>query len=192
MAKSDTQETVADAVLALLGEGQRLTYDAVATRAGVSRQTVYAHFPARSDLLLGAVERARAVAGLDAARQSVYEAPTAVAALEALVELHTWFVPNILNAYVAVERERSMDPEVEAAFARRSGGRRQLAHHVATRLQAEGDLTSPWTVSTAGELIDTLTSGTFTAQLLRGAQWTESELRERLLVLLRRTLLSDT
>jgi AcrR family transcriptional regulator len=189
MVKTDTRGSVADAVLALLSEDHRLTYEAVASRAGVSRQTVYTHFPTRSSLLLAAVERARAAAGLDVARQSVYEAPTAVDALEALVELHSRWVPSILSAYVAVERERSMDPEVDAAFARRTGSRREIAHHVAIRLNAEGVLAPPWTADTAGELIDTLTSGTFTAQLLRDARWTVAEMRDRMLVVLRRALL---
>jgi AcrR family transcriptional regulator len=190
MARStNTRASVADAVLAVLEADQRLTYDAVANRAGVSRQTVYAHFPTRPELLVAAVERARDVAGLDAARQSVYEAPTATAALEALVDLHAWFVPSVLRAQVAIERERSIDPEVERAFATRSGSRRQLATHVATRLHAEAELASPWTVTTAGELIETLTSPTFTAQLLREARWSETELRDRLLLVLRRTLL---
>jgi len=189
---TDTRASVADAVLAVLDEDERLTYEAVAPRAGVSRQTVYAHFPTRPALLVGAVERARDVAGLDAARQSVYEAATATAALEALVDLHAWFVPSVLRAQVAIERERWMDPEVERAFANRSGSRRQLAIHVATRLQAEADLAPPWTVTTAGELIETLTSPSFTAQLLREAGWDETQLRERLLVVLRRSLLHQS
>jgi AcrR family transcriptional regulator len=190
MTRADSKDAIVLSVLALLGEDQRLSYDAVAKRAGVSRQTVYTHFPTRADLLLAAVERAREDAGVEVATQSVYEAPTATAALDALVDVHVSFVPPILRAYIAVERERSMDPEVEAAFGTRTGGRRSLALHVATRLQAEGDLATPWDVDTACDLIYALTSGAFTVQLLRDAQWSPIELRVRLLVTLRRTLLN--
>ena len=190
MAKADTRAAILDVVLELLGgDDQRLTYDAVARRAGVSRQTVYSHFPTRATLLVAAVERAREVAGVEAASQAVFEAPTAREALAALVDLAIGFVPPVLDAYVAVERERVQDPDVEAAFAKRSAGRRPLANLVATRLQAEGDLAPPWTVATACELLATLTSGTTIAQFLRDMGWTAAQLHERLLVLLERTLL---
>ena len=192
MAKTDTRRTILEAVLHLLDSQERATYEAVAQGAGVSRQTVYTHFPTRAELLVAAVDRARETTGMAAATSAVLEAPTARAALEAFVELHCSIVPRILAAYVAVERERSLDPDIEAAFVARSGGRRQLALLVATRLQAEKDLIAPWTATTACDLISTLTSGTTTAQLLRDVDWTVAELRERLLVVLQRSLLEPT
>jgi AcrR family transcriptional regulator len=190
--KTDTRTAILEAVLDLLDSQERATYEAVAQVAGVSRQTVYTHFPTRAGLLVGAVDHARETTGLAAASSSVLEAPTARAALEAFVEMHCSIVPRILPAYVAVERERSLDPEIEAAFVGRAASRRQLALLVATRLHAERDLASPWTVTTACDLISTLTSGTTTAQLLRDVDWTVAELRERLLVVLQRSLLDST
>lgn len=191
MTRIEVPTTVAQTVLDLLGEGQRLSYDAVAKRAGVSRQTVYTHFPQRADLLLAAVEQTRADAGIEAAVQAVYEAPTATAALETFVDIHIAYVAPIVHIFVAVERERSADPEVEAAFASRTGGRRSLARHIATRLQAEDHLAPPWTVETACDLIDALTSGTFATLLLGDARWTPAEMRERLLATIQRTLLTQ-
>lgn len=178
-----------DSVLGLLDRDERLTYEAVARDAAVSRQTVYTHFPTRADLLLGAVQRARQIADVESAARTIYAAPTAIAALRELVDLHAAFVPRFLRAHLAIERERSSDPDVAAAFATRTGGRRHLAIHVATRLHAEGDLAEPWTVQTAGELIDAVTSGTFTAQLLSDLRWSTDDVRQRVLVLLQRTLL---
>lgn len=190
MARPDTRSLVLDSVLALLNEGSaRLTYEAVAARAGVSRQTVYSHFPTRGDLLVAATDRSRDLAGAEAASRSVYEAATAPAALRAMVEMHASFVPKVLPAYLAVERERSADPEIEAAFARRAEGRRQLARHVAIRLQAEGELAAPWTTETASDVITILTSGTSTALYLHDLGWTVDEMRDRVRVLLERTLL---
>lgn len=177
-------------MLWLLSQGSgRLTYGAVATRAGVSRQTVYSHFPTRAELLVAAADRARELSGAEAASPAVYEAPTAAAALRALVEMHASFVPKVLPAYVAVERERSTDPEIAAAFARRAQGRRQLARLVATRLHAENELAAPWTVETATDVIASLTSGTSTALYLNELGWTVDEMRERIRLLLERTLL---
>ena len=190
--KGSTRAAILDTALELLDAGARLTYEAVARTAGVSRQTVYAHFPTRAELLVAAVERAREVAGLDTAIESVYQAPTGRAALEALLAVHVSFVPPLMRAHVAVEQERARDPLIDAAFARRSGGRRHLAQLVTTRLHAEGDLAPPWTVATASELITTLTSGSTTAQLLREMGWTSTELHDRLLMILERSLLRTT
>ena len=62
-------EAILDAVETLLERRAQPTISAVAAEAGVSRPTVYAHFPDRSTLLEATVERAvqRAGVALDAA-----------------------------------------------------------------------------------------------------------------------------
>ncbi len=192
MRKAATRAAILDTALELLEVDERLTYEGVALKAGVSRQTVYTHFPTRAELLVAAVERAREVADLDTAIEAVYQAPTGRAALEALIAVHVSFVPPLMRAHVAVEQERARDPLIHVAFSARSRGRRHLAQLVATRLHAEGDLAPPWTVATASELITALTSGSTTAQFLRHLGWTAAELHDRLLVILERSLLRTT
>jgi TetR/AcrR family transcriptional repressor of mexCD-oprJ operon len=60
---------ILDAAERLLARGAATSIVAVAAEAGVSRVTVYGHFPAREDILEAVVERATrgAVAALDAA-----------------------------------------------------------------------------------------------------------------------------
>lgn len=60
---------ILDAAEALLGRGAPAGTSAVAAEAGVSRPTVYAHFPTRESLLEAVVERVvrRVTAALDAA-----------------------------------------------------------------------------------------------------------------------------
>ncbi|MEV0153958.1 TetR/AcrR family transcriptional regulator [Micromonospora sp. NPDC050686] len=60
---------ILDAAIKVLGDRPQASMDEVATAAGVSRQTVYAHFPSRDALLDAAVRRLTddAVAALDAA-----------------------------------------------------------------------------------------------------------------------------
>jgi AcrR family transcriptional regulator len=181
---------IVEATLRLLADGERLTYDALARSAGVSRQTLYTYFPTRAELLVATADHARTAAGADAATQEIYEAPSAVGALRALVAFHVAFVPPVLPAYIAVERERSVDPEVDAAFRARSAGRHCVVRLVATRLAAEHALASPWTVDTATDLIHALTTGTSTALFMHDARWTVEELRDRLTVTLERTLLN--
>jgi TetR/AcrR family transcriptional regulator, mexCD-oprJ operon repressor len=63
-------EAILDAAERLLARGQQMSVSAVATEAGVSRPTVYAHFPDRQRLLEALVERSvrRATAALDSAQ----------------------------------------------------------------------------------------------------------------------------
>ncbi|MDH6462264.1 AcrR family transcriptional regulator [Micromonospora sp. A200] len=75
---------ILDAAVRILGERPQASMDEVASGAGVSRQTVYAHFPSR-DALLRAVARrltAQAVAALDAAQLD--QGPAAEALLRLL------------------------------------------------------------------------------------------------------------
>jgi AcrR family transcriptional regulator len=62
-------EAILDAAERLLARGQPASIASVASEAGVSRPTVYAHFPDRQQLLEALVERSvrRAMAALDAA-----------------------------------------------------------------------------------------------------------------------------
>jgi AcrR family transcriptional regulator len=66
-------ESILDAVERLLEQGSPATIAAVATEAGTSRVTVYAHFPAREQLLEAALERAvrRATTVVEAAAPDV-------------------------------------------------------------------------------------------------------------------------
>jgi TetR/AcrR family transcriptional repressor of mexCD-oprJ operon len=74
-------ESILDAAEALLHEGEAASIAAVATRAGVSRVTVYAHFSTREAVLEAVIERAvaRATVAFDEATSG---APSAVEALE--------------------------------------------------------------------------------------------------------------
>jgi AcrR family transcriptional regulator len=45
-----TREKIVDALTELMAEGEKLTHDAVAARAGISRRTVYRYFPDQESL----------------------------------------------------------------------------------------------------------------------------------------------
>ena len=61
-------EAILDAAEALLGRGDQASVTAVAAEAGVSRVTVYAHFPTREALVTAVMERA--VAGARSALEA--------------------------------------------------------------------------------------------------------------------------
>ncbi|MGW0229815.1 TetR/AcrR family transcriptional regulator [Actinopolymorpha singaporensis] len=80
-----SRTAVLDAATKLLGERPDASMDAIAAAAGVTRQTVYAHYPSREVLLAAVVDRisAEALAAIDAV--GLDEGP-AVDALLRLVE----------------------------------------------------------------------------------------------------------
>ncbi len=186
----DTDRRILEAALALLEDGDgAFTYDRLAARAGVSRQTIYSHYPDRASLLIATVDHRRAQLGLDELRSPIFEAPTGRAALAALLDYHVTSTPAIMIPAQVMEAQRAIDQALSDAFERRSSGRRQNVGHVMTRLRAEGDLDERWTVDEATDIVSALTTAAFTADLLRERHWTIRQLRDGLLDIIERALL---
>jgi AcrR family transcriptional regulator len=105
---------ILDAAVATLSERPDASMERIARTAGVSRQTVYAHYPSREALIRAVQERtlAEAVETIDAAE--VDDGP-AVAALDRLVRAG-W---QTLERYpVLMDLRTDMTPEEELAFHR--------------------------------------------------------------------------
>lgn len=183
-----TRDRILDAVGGALDAATEPTYGAIAKRAGLSRQTLYTHFPSRGALLVAFADRERDRAGADRYASAVLTAPTALDALDELIAFHVAFTPRVMNAVRLVEHERANDPAVETDFDARPVGRRQIVHHVVTRLNAEGVLDPVWTVEAATDLVDRLISATVTHELLIVRGWTTDDLRRRMTHTLRRAL----
>jgi AcrR family transcriptional regulator len=168
------------------------TYSDVAAWAGVTRQTVHANFASRADMLVAIADRARSELAPPELFDAVYEAPSALDALDRLVDLHIAWMPGIRNLAVAIEFERWNDPEIEKHFEQRPQGRRSLMRHVVTRLRAEGLLRPEWTVETATDLATTLLTPATTTELIDLRGWTVTELGTRLSDALRRLLIQTS
>ncbi len=185
-----SRDKILAAVARLVVEAPAFTYEQLASAAGVSRQTLYTHFPERAALFTGLADRAREEAGVDRLAAAVLEAPTAREALAALVDVHVTFTPVVMTVMRAEQMERLRRPDVEAAFEQRAAGRRPLVRHVVTRLQAEGLIAPHWTVEVATDLVGGLFNPWLTAELLELRGWTVPELRGRLLAVLEAALLT--
>lgn len=138
-------EAILDAAAALLERRTRASIAAVAAEAGLSRVTVYAHFPTREELLAAVVERAvrRATAALDAAE------PDRGAPLEALdrVIAAGWRELD-RNAAVAEAAAAELSP---AALRRVHDAAHRRVRALVDRGRAEGafrtDLPADWLVT---------------------------------------------
>jgi AcrR family transcriptional regulator len=138
-------EKILDAAAALLARGAAASTTAVAAEAGVSRVTVYSHFPTREALVEAVAERAvrRATAALAGAQLD--EGP-AVAALDRLIAV-AW---DHLDRGGAIARAAE-DQLTAEAMARAHTALRAPIGALLARGQAEGvfrdDLPAPWLVS---------------------------------------------
>ena len=177
-----TRPAIVQAAVDRLRHGDAgFSYERLAADAGVARQTLYARFPDRAELIIAAVDELRSeVPELERLTAAVQLAPTGRAALDALLDLHLAFTPRMLSALVAVEAQRAVSASLSEAFERRASGRRQLVRSVVTRLQAEGDLTSGWSVDEATDLLGALLTGAFAAELMNERHWTAAQLHEGL------------
>jgi len=139
-------EAILDAVEALLERGAAATVSAVAAEAGVSRVTVYSHFPTREALLEAEVERV------------VTRATAAVAG----AELESGTAPDALERLVAagwreIERHRMIAQAASEALSPAAMIRAHRALHepilaLIRRGQADGsfrdDLPADWLLAT--------------------------------------------
>ena len=168
------------------------TYEELAKRAGVSRQTIYSHFPDRATLFVALADYTRSMFDVHELSAAVFDAATARDALAAAVDFHMGYTMRILAPYRAIEIERAKDPALAAAFEQRDVGRRQTVRHVMTRLRAEAQLDRAWSVDTATDLMVALLSASLAMELTEQRSWSRDEFRDRLLLTLQRTLLIDT
>jgi TetR/AcrR family transcriptional regulator, mexCD-oprJ operon repressor len=150
-------EAILDAAEQLLRDEGHATISAVATQAGVSRVTVYAHFPTWEALLEAAVERAvlRTMAALEAASP---EAGPASEALERVLACG-W---QHLARYQAMARAVSELLSPEAVTRTHQAAHRTISGLLA-RGQADGsfrtDLPADWLVHASIALIHACNDG---------------------------------
>jgi TetR/AcrR family transcriptional repressor of mexCD-oprJ operon len=101
-------QSILDAAEALLQDGRAPSIAAVATRAQVSRVTVYAHFATREAILEAVVERAVA-RGVEAFDEATSGASSAVDALERAIRA-SWVVLS-RNAAIAEAAAAHLSPD---------------------------------------------------------------------------------
>lgn len=167
--------------------GSRLTLSAVATRARISRQSVYLHFGDRPGLLRALVEHVDASYGLDDLVAHVHAAPTGEEALSRLVAVLDEAGPVIDAVALMLESAQYEDAELGQAWRNRMKGRQSLAGSVMDQLAREGVLAAGWTVDSAADLCYTVTMPGPWRELTREMGWTRAEYVTRVT-----RLLSDT
>src|SRR4029077_1366621 len=95
--------------------------DAVAKKAGVSRQAIYLHFASKADLLRALHERINEL-DVAPAMERVWRAPTASAALDVWVDASADAIPRFIGIFNALATPPRVNPKAEAPWPARPEG----------------------------------------------------------------------
>jgi AcrR family transcriptional regulator len=161
-----------------------VTLDEVARKAGVSRQAVYVNFGSRAGLLVSLVGYVDETGGLQVKIAKALANPTAVGALEALVDFRARYVSSIFRLATHVDAARRFDTDAEATWQDRMRYRYAHSRAVADRLAAEGVLAPGWTEADAADLIWSLTSIRTYEDLVVDRGWSLKRYRQRVKAML--------
>jgi AcrR family transcriptional regulator len=165
-----------------------VTLAEVAREAGVSRQAVYLNFGSRAGLLVALVGYIDEIGGLQSKIAKVLESPTAVSALEALVDFRARYTPSIYKLATQVDAARRFDADAQTSWQDRMKRRHTHSRAVAQRLAADGVLAAGWTEADAADLIWSLTSIRTYEDLVIDQGWSLNRYRQRIKAILVGTL----
>ena len=175
----DTDSRILEAALARLSanRGASLTMAEVATQAGVSRQAVYLHFTDRTALLTALVRYVDERRGLAAKIAALAKAPSARAAVAALVALGASDNPGLWPVVRIFDGLRQGDAAVEAVWQDRQSEWLGICRAIAERFQGEGALAPHLSLAAAADLLWTLTSPRLWEELVIGRGWNAERYR---------------
>ena len=179
MGAGDTRSRILEAALARVREsqGEGLTMSEVADQAGLSRQAVYLHFADRKALMIALARYADKERGLAAKMAGILGAPSARAAVAAMVAMQANDNPGLWPVARLFDRLRRDDPAVDAAWQERLANRLAGCRAIAERFKAEGALAPHLSVDSAADLLWTLTSQQMWEELVMGRGWTAERYR---------------
>ncbi|HUR75696.1 MAG TPA: helix-turn-helix domain-containing protein [Sporichthya sp.] len=128
--------------------------EAVAKKAGVSRQAIYLHFASKADLLTALHARiyeTDVVPALD--RHPVWTAPTALEALDAMIAVDAEVASKVWRLHEALVVARRHHEEVDASLRPREDERYQEYVRLARWMKGEGELPGRMRVTTFADIL---------------------------------------
>ncbi len=158
--------------------------DAVAKKAGVSRQAIYLHFSSKAELLRALHERVNEL-DVAPAMERVWAAKSASAALDIWVDVSADAIPRIIGIFNALDTPRRVDPDVEATWQAPAEGHYADCRRLAEWLHREGELSAGMKAAEAADIIWSVTNVKAYESLVvdrswtprRWARWTKATLR---------------
>ncbi|HYZ28546.1 MAG TPA: TetR/AcrR family transcriptional regulator [Thermoleophilaceae bacterium] len=193
VASVDTRTQILAAARAALERGgyHGIGLADVAAASGFSRQAIYRHFGSKAGLLLAVVQYADDVEGLPGLREAITNAPTALEALAAFVEMVATLTPRIYATAVVLDAARRTDPDVAAAWSERMESRRRTCRRIVRRLADEGVLRPDLPVRDATDLLWSISSIHIYEALVITSGWSKPRFRRELHALAARALMTE-
>ncbi|MBO0787994.1 MAG: TetR/AcrR family transcriptional regulator [Actinobacteria bacterium] len=169
---------------------EALTMTAVAGRSRLSRRSAYLHFPSRAALVSALFDYIAGTEHLDNSLARVWAAPDPVSALREWAAHLARYHPRLLAVDRAVERVRHHDTDAAAHRDRVVTAQLANCRRLASWLDREGRLASPWTVRSATDMLFGLISSDMIEKLTVDRGWSQSRLARHLAVLFESTFVT--
>ena len=186
----ETRRRILEVTRQLLVEhGSALRLQAVAERAGVSRQALYLHFGDRQGLILALVRHMDETLELRDLLAHVLAAEDGRELLERAVRLNTDFWAQV--APVASVLLASEEDDLRAAWRDRMTFRRGTFRQMVERLHELGELSPSWDVDDASDLLYAVTHFDSWRELTNDLRWTDDRYVAAMTTLLSRALLAE-
>ena len=152
----------------------------IAKAAGVSRQAVYLHFPARADLLIETTRHMDRVMDVDARLEAFRSAKTGAERLDAFIAFIGGHWPQVSGVARALMNMRETDKAAAEAWTDRMSAVKEGCHASIEALARDGRLVARWSIATATDLLWTMLSYPNWYQLTTECGWTQVEYCERM------------
>lgn len=159
--RPDTHAAILEAARAVFEEHGYFggALEAVASKAGVSRQAIYLHFASKAALLTALhlhIYETDVVPALE--RHPIWTAPTALDALDAIIAVDAEVASKVWKIHEALVVARRHHPEVDETLRPREEERYQEAVRLGRWLKKEGELPPGMRISTFADILWGLTS----------------------------------
>lgn len=153
--------------------------EAVARRAGYSRQAVYRHFGSRAGLLKAVLADIDERGGAERAVAGVLDADDARVLLDGLVGWWSGYVAGFAGVARSVYAGRAADPALAEAWDDRMGALLEVCELVCRRLDGWGALRTGLDVRAAAEMLWGILSIPLWDQLVNDLGWSRTAYRRR-------------
>ncbi len=171
MVAATTRQRIIRAVRQMVKRGSDLPVDEVAVRAGVSVQTIYAHFGSKRGLILAAIDDMQREIGLYEELEAVFASPHGEAALRRMVDATFRLWDRGWPLVALTLRARRVDREFGAQMAEIDTMRRTHLWVICRRLDAEGRLRTPGAAEPAADIAFALSTPTIYEELVHVRGW---------------------
>ncbi len=181
-ASPDTRTKILQATWRLMEQqpGQGVRMSDIARAAGISRQAVYLHFPARVDLLISTTQYVDQVLDVDGRLAPVRNAATGIEQMDRLIAFWGDHVEKIYGVARALLAMRETDAAAASAWDERMSAVRDGCRSVFEALLRDRQLSDDWSVETATDMLWAMLSVRTWEQLTAECGWSADDYVERM------------